>query len=302
MSDEGTTGSGQIPGWWTPDQAGGIPAESNVDAATRMPNSASPSPGEPKKRWSLVLLTAISLVVLTAGGTIIALKLGSDEPGTTSTNQEAATPTTKRTATTESSGSSEAAGLDDGDDDPGVSLPDRTPNSNSPPDDSATSGGSTSGGSSTVGTSSGTSRGSTSPGTGGAYTLGPLTFDVPSGFTATMVAERRDDGALRSEFAGPGGQEVIVEVNVGKPSDGVATAHELAATYRDQGRLVREPYADEVGGITTGVLAIRGTADDYRSDHFLELGNNGMAVMGVDLASFDSADSLAKSVVQTLQI
>lgn len=113
MSDEGTTGSGQIPGWWTPDQAGGIPAESNVDAATRMPNSASPSPGEPKKRWSLVLLTAISLVVLTAGGTIIALKLGSDEPGTTSTNQEAATPTTKRTATTESSGSSEAAGLDD---------------------------------------------------------------------------------------------------------------------------------------------------------------------------------------------
>jgi hypothetical protein len=132
--------------------------------------------------------------------------------------------------------------------------------------------------------------------------LGPLTFDVPSGFTATMVAERRDDGALRSEFAGPGGQEVIVEVNVDKPSDGVATAHELAATYRDQGRLVREPYADEVGGITTGVLAIRGTADDYRSDHFLELGNNGMAVMGVDLASFDSADSLAKSVVQTLQI
>ena len=98
------------------------------------------------------------------------------------------------------------------------------------------------------------------------------------------------------------GQEVIVEVNVGKPSDGVATAHELAGTYRDQGRLVREPYADEVGGITTGVLAIRGTADDYRSDHFLELGNNGMAVMGVDLASFDSADSLATSVIQTLQI
>ena len=26
MSDEGTTGSGQIPGWWTPDQAGGSPA------------------------------------------------------------------------------------------------------------------------------------------------------------------------------------------------------------------------------------------------------------------------------------
>ena len=40
----------------------------------------------------------------------------------------------------------------------------------------------------------------------------------------------------------------------------------------------------------------------FRSGHFLELGNNGMAVMGVDLASFDSADSLAKSVVQTLQI
>ena len=284
MSDEGTTGSGQIPGWWTPDQAGGIPAESNVDAATRMPNSASPSPGEPKKRWSLVLLTAISLVVLTAGGTIIALKLGSDEPGTTSTNQEAATPTTKRTATTRSSGSSEEAGPDDAGGDTDVSLPDRTPDANPTTDDGSTSGG------------------STSPGTGGAYTLGPLTFDVPSGFTATMVAERRDDGALRSEFAGPGGQEVIVEVNVDKPSDGVATAHELAATYRDQGRLVREPYADEVGGITTGVLAIRGTADDYRSDHFLELGNNGMAVMGVDLASFDSADSLAKSVVQTLQI
>ena len=284
MSDEGTTGSGQIPGWWTPDQAGGSPAESSVDAATTMPNSASPGPGAPRKRWPLVLLTAISLVVLAAGGTIIALKLGSDEPGTTSTNQEAATPTTKRTGTTESSGSSEAAGLDDAGGDSDVSLPDRTPDADPTTDDGSTSGG------------------STSPGTGGAYTLGPLTFDVPSGFTATMVAERRDDGALRSEFAGPGGQEVIVEVNVDKPSDGVATAHELAATYRDQGRLVREPYADEVGGITTGVLAIRGTADDYRSDHFLELGNNGMAVMGVDLASFDSADSLAKSVVQTLQI
>ena len=289
MSDEGTTGSGQIPGWWTPDQAGGSPAESSVDAATTMPNSASPGPGAPRKRWPLVLLTAISLVVLAAGGTISALKLGSDEPGTTSTDQEAATPTTKRTATTRSSGSSEEAGPDDAGGDTDVSLPDRTPDANPTTDDGATAGGSTSGG-------------STSPGTRGAYTLGPLTFDVPSGFTATMVAERRDDGALRSEFAGPGGQEVIVEVNVDKPSDGVATAHELAATYRDQGRLVREPYADEVGGITTGVLAIRGTADDYRSDHFLELGNNGMAVMGVDLASFDSADSLAKSVVQTLQI
>jgi hypothetical protein len=247
MSDEGTTGSGQMPGWWTPDQAGGSPAESSVDAATTMPNSASPGPGAPKKRWPLVLLTAISLVVLTAGGTIIALKLGSDEPGTTSTDQEAATPTTKRTATTEiervvggGRGSTMAAAT------PTSACPTGPRTRTRQSDDSATDGAHRRG-QFTVGTSSGTSRGSTSPGAGGAYTLGPLTFDVPSGFTATMVAERRDDGALRSEFAGPGGQEVIVEVNVGKPSDGVDTAHELAGTYRDQGRLVREPYADRGG-------------------------------------------------------
>lgn len=115
-----------------------------------------------------------------------------------------------------------------------------------------------------------------------------------------MVAERRDDGALRSEFAGPGGQQVVVEVNPDSSSDGLATAQELAGNFHDEGRLLREPYADEVGGNTTGVLAIRGTGGDFRSDHFLIYDGIGMAVLGIDLSSLDAADSLARSVIPTI--
>ena len=42
------------------------------------------------------------------------------------------------------------------------------------------------------------------------------------------------------------GQQVVVEFNPDGATDGLATAQELAGTFRDQGRLLREPYADEV--------------------------------------------------------
>ncbi|MEZ5371168.1 MAG: hypothetical protein R2704_00120 [Microthrixaceae bacterium] len=87
---------------------------------------------------------------------------------------------------------------------------------------------------------------------------------------------------------------------MGKPSDPLASARELAVNFRDQGRLITEPYDAEVVGTPTAVLAIRGSEDDYRSDHFLIHDGNGMAVMGVDPSSFDAADELARRVIPTV--
>lgn len=273
------------PAGWPPADTPTIGAGSQAGP----PNGAS-NPGGPKKRWPYVVLIAVSLSLVTAGGTVIALSLAG-ENDQISTSAERASPDTKTAATgpSGSSGDDDAASDEDAED-TSVTLDDRPSPSVGATDEDD------------LGQADVSDDLNTDPAFGTReHTLGAISFDVPSGFTAMVEGEVRDDGALRSEFQGPGGQQVVVEVNPDNSSDGLASAQELAGNFRDQGRLLREPYADEVGGNTTGVLAIRGTDGDYRSDHFLTYDGYGMAVLGIDLSSLEAADSLARSVIPTIQ-
>ncbi|MBP9065733.1 MAG: hypothetical protein KBF84_06575 [Candidatus Microthrix sp.] len=277
----------EIPGWWSANST-----DEQADHSTLAPAPAGattlggpPAPSAPKKRWPYLLLIVVSLVVLTAGGTIIALNLG-DDSTVTSTAEETPPSSSRKTSTTPPDSSDANPDVDA----TRVTLPERTT-----PGATAPRG-------ATDGTSGTSSAGSPTPSTGGGdYTIGPLSFDVPSGFTATMVAELQDYGALRSEFQGPDGQELNVEVNVGKTSDEMSSAGEQVDSFRDQGRLIKEPYPTDVDGTATAVLPVRGSDGDYRSDHFLNFDGNGMAVMGIDPSSFDAADSLARNVIPTLE-
>ena len=290
MSNEQPLGGAEPVSWQPPDAS---TIGMGVGTQMTMP-TGSPGPGSPKKRWPYVVLIAVSLTLVAVSGTLIALSLEGKGDKVT-TNSEEATPKPKQ-PTTDRDGSGEEADRTSEDatrdaeaDDTSVTLAERT----SPP----------------AGVDNGADQASPaasddanpeSEAAIGDYTLGIISFDVPSGFTPTVVAERRDDGALRSEFQGPGGQQVVVEFNPDGATDGLATAQELAGTFRDQGRLLREPYADQVEGKSTGVLAIRGSEGDFRSDHFFVYDGNGMAVMGIDLSSLDAADSLARSVIPTI--
>lgn len=290
MSNEQPLGGSEPLSWQTPDVPT-IGTGYGPQAAT--PGGAT-GPGSPKKRWPYVVLIAVSLTLVAVSGTVIALSLA-DKGDQVTTNAEEATsssrkPTTARGGSGEGDDATSGGAVGDTEaDDTSVTLAERT--------------------SPTAGTASGQDPGQpdapegTNPETGGpvtTYALGAIRFDVPSGFTPTMVAERRDDGALRSEFQGPGGQQVVVEVNPDGATDGLASAQELAENFRSQGRLLREPYADEVGGKTTGVLAIRGSTGDQRSDHFFSYAGYGMAVMGIDPSSLNAADSLARNVIPTI--
>ncbi len=134
------------------------------------------------------------------------------------------------------------------------------------------------------------------------YSLGPVGFLVPDGFSPDFQAEVQDGGSLRSEFSGVGGQKIVVEINPGVVElSGIDSARELAESYRSNGRLLEEPYEAEIGGLETGVLNIEGKDGDIRADHFLNFGDSGMAVIGIDLYSLDDADALARDVVGSLE-
>ena len=135
----------------------------------------------------------------------------------------------------------------------------------------------------------------------GRYLLGPLSFSVSSEYTPTKQGEPRDDGALRSEFAGSGGRQIVVEVNPGKV-DGppLQGAQELASSFRDQGRLIDEPFETQVGDVSTAVLNVNGTDGEFRADHFFNFDGNGMAVVGIDQVSIDNADAIARDVIVTV--
>lgn len=134
------------------------------------------------------------------------------------------------------------------------------------------------------------------------YSLGPVSFLVPDEFAPIVQAEQNEDGSLRSEFAGNGGQKIVVEINPGViEMSGIDSARELAESYRSNGRLLEEPYEVEVGGLASGVMNIEGKEGDIRADHFFNFENSGMAVVGVDLTSLDSADALARDVVSSLE-
>ena len=93
-----------------------------------------------------------------------------------------------------------------------------------------------------------------------------------------------------------------MEINPGVVElSGIDSARELAESYRSNGRLLEEPYEAEIGGLETGVLNIEGKDGDIRADHFLNFGDSGMAVIGIDLYSLDDADALARDVVGSLE-
>lgn len=178
-----------------------------------------------------------------------------------------------------------------------------TTSATSPTLDSADSaGGSVDAGGS--GSTEGSEGGTAEPQTQGTqYSLGPVNFVVPEGFSPDFQAEVQDGGSLRSEFVGNGGQKVVVEINPGVIElSGIDSARDLAESYRSNGRLLEEPYEAEVAGLSTGVLNIEGKDGDIRADHFLNFGDSGMAVIGVDLYSLDDADVLARNVVSSLEI
>lgn len=234
------------------------------------------------------------LLLLAVGGTLgfVAATLGGNDPSANVATSESVDPTETTSDPSEvdigtSDNTAETA--------PAASATSPTYDSADPDAGSAGSG--------ALGSAEGSEGDTAEPQTQGTpYSLGPVKFAVPEGFSPDFQAKVQDGGSLRSEFVGTGGQRVVVEINPGVIElSGIDSALELAESYRNNGRLLEEPYETEVAGLSTGVLNIEGKDGDIRADHFLNFDDSGMAVIGVDLYSLDDADALARQVVGSLE-